>query len=133
MAQDVEALARLAFDALNRRDIVAFIELLDPEVEFESLVAEAEGTVFRGAEGVRQWWNDVVASLGGIGFEPVEIRAIGDDSGLTKVRASGEAGGVTVAQTMWQVAIFRDGRPIWWKVCRTEQEALEELERRRAG
>lgn len=133
MAQDVEALARLAFDALNRRDMEAFIELLDPEVEFESLVAEAEGTVFRGAEGVRQWWNHVVASLGGIGFEPVEIRAIGDDSGLTKVRASGEAGGVTVAQTMWQVAILRDGRPIWWKVCRTEQEALDELERRRAG
>lgn len=132
MPADVAAITRQAFDALNRRDIDAFVALLDPEVEFSSLVAEAEGTTFRGPEGVRAWWEHVVGSLGGIHFEPVEIRGLDEGTVLTQVRASGEVAGVTVEQTMWQIGITRDGRPVWWQVCRTEQEALDELERRRA-
>ena len=131
MAADIAATTRQAYDALNRGDIDAFVALLDPEVEFSSLVAEAEGTTFRGPEGVRAWLDQVVGSLGGIRFEPVEIRALDEGAVLTEVRASGEAAGVTVEQTMWQVGIARGGRPAWWQICRTEQEALEALAQRR--
>ena len=134
MPEALPVTARRAYDALNRRDLDAFLELLDPEVEFDSLVAEAEGTMFRGHDGARKWWDEVVYSLGGIHFEPVEITEVADAAVLVKVRASGEAAGVTVEQVMWQVSLSDpEGRVLWWHVSRTRDESLEALAARRAG
>jgi ketosteroid isomerase-like protein len=61
---EIEKLARMAFDALNRDDLDGFLELIDPEVEFTSLIAEAEGETFPGHDGVRRWWESVHSSNG---------------------------------------------------------------------
>ena len=51
---DVE-IAKEAWAALQARDLSGFLERTDPEIEFNSLVAEAEGGTFRGHDGVREW------------------------------------------------------------------------------
>ena len=127
IARDNIELAKAAYAAINRADLDAFLALVDPEVEFMSLIAEAEGQVYRGHAGVRQWWSGVAKSLGGLVFEPEEMRDFGDRGLVVRIRVTGSVGGVEVPQTMWQALKAREGRPYWWRTVRTEREALEAL------
>ena len=120
-------ITRAAYDALNRRDLEAFVALIDPEVEFGSLIAESEGGSFSGHEGVREWWAQVANSLGGLHFEPAKILDLGE-SVCVELVVTGTVAGVAVPQRMWQSIVLRDGKPVWWGTYRTEQEALAALE-----
>lgn len=126
-------LTQRVFDAINDRDLDAFLALVDPEVEFNSLVAEADARTFHGHEGVRQWWETVLPALGGLRFENEEIRELPDDLVLVKIRVVGEAGGVSIEQTMWQAARRRGDRAIWWRVGRTEDEVIEAAQAASSG
>lgn len=131
---DLTKICEEAYEALNARDLDRFLELSDPEITITSLIAEAEGGSFHGHEGVRQWWETVVESLGGIRFNLDEIRQLDDRLMLVKLVVAGEASGVQIEQTMWQAIEVRDGeRAYWWQPFRTEQEALDALEERRAA
>ena len=123
-------LARRLYAALSRGDIEAFIDQIDPEVEFRSLIAEAEGKVYRGHQGMREWWADVGQSLGVLEYEPEEFRAVGEDGLMIRVRVKGEVRDLPIEQTMWQVARVGEQGPFWWQTFRSEDEALAELERR---
>jgi ketosteroid isomerase-like protein len=57
--EELREVAGSALDALNRGDIDRFLVWMDPDVEFTSMIAEAEGETFRGHEGVRRWWHNV--------------------------------------------------------------------------
>ena len=50
---ELRALAEAAFGALNARDLDGFIAVAAEDVEFTSMVAEMEGTTFRGHDGIR--------------------------------------------------------------------------------
>jgi SnoaL-like domain len=52
---EVRALAEAAYGALNAGDLDHFLALTTEDIEFTSLIAEAEGTSFRGRDGVRAW------------------------------------------------------------------------------
>jgi ketosteroid isomerase-like protein len=56
---ELRGLAETAFAAINSGDREAFVALTSEDVEFTSMVAESEGTTFRGHEGVRAWWRTV--------------------------------------------------------------------------
>ena len=96
-----------------------------------ALIAEAEGKVYRGHEGVREWWSGVAEALGGLEFEAVEIREVGGDGVIAKMHVRGEISEVPIEQTMWQAALVRELKPYWWQAFRTEAEAYEALEARR--
>lgn len=119
-------LAEAAYAAINRRDLDAFLALVHPEVEFRSPIAEAEGRSYHGHAGVREWWQSVAQSLGGLRFEPGEIRTAGAGV-ITRLRVVGTVEGNEVPQTMWQVAGIRDGLLAWWGLFRTKAEAVEAL------
>ena len=118
-----EDVVRAAVDAINREDLDAYLELMHPEVEFTSMIAEAEGETFRGHEGARRWWKVVRTAFTEVrwDFVIVEARA---DRGVAKLHIEGTLGGVAVAQTMWQAGVLRDGKAIWFGFFRTEAEAL---------
>jgi ketosteroid isomerase-like protein len=120
------AVAEAAYRALNSGDLEAFLALVHEDVEFTSLVAEAEGTTFRGHAGVRAWWETVRGALEDPHWDVLDTRVSGD-RGVVKFRLTGTLAGVEVAQTMWQTAELRDGRLGWWAFFRTEQEAEEAL------
>jgi ketosteroid isomerase-like protein len=111
-------------EAFRRRDLEAFVDLMDPDVEFTSLVLEVEGT-YRGHDGVRAWWNDILAVFPEWQPRVEDAREVGGRVVL-RVRAEGKGtgSGVHVDRDIWQVAEVRDGRLTTWKFFRTEDEAL---------
>jgi ketosteroid isomerase-like protein len=112
-----------AYAAISRGDLDAFLALAHPEIEFRSLIAEAEGRTYQGNDGVREWWDSVIRLLG-IQPGPEKIEGF-RDRGITRLRLAGSIAGVEVPQTMWMGWRVRDGLLIWWTTLRTEAEALE--------
>jgi ketosteroid isomerase-like protein len=126
---DLRAMAEAGFEALNRGDLDGYLALIAEDVEFTSLVAEAEGTAFRGHEGVRLWWETVRGAFQDPRWELLDVRG-STDRAVTKFRVTGSLGGVPVAQTMWQAATAHEGKLTWWGFYRTEREALDALAQR---
>jgi ketosteroid isomerase-like protein len=125
MSDDNVAVLRKGYAALNRGDIDGMLATIHTDVEFTSLIAEAEGEVFRGHDGVRRWWEQVVVPLGGLNGEIEEIQDLGDDRLLVRVSGTYRPSGVEVHQTVWNLMHFRDGKAAGWEFFRTEEEALE--------
>jgi ketosteroid isomerase-like protein len=122
---ELRAFADAAFGAVNSGDLEGFLALIAEDVEFTSLVAEAEGTTFRGHAGVRTWWESVPGAFQeGPRWEMLDMRGSGDE-GIVKFRVTGTMAGIEVGQTMWQAARLRGGKLRWWVFFRTEREALE--------
>jgi ketosteroid isomerase-like protein len=121
---ELRAVADSAFGALNSGDLDGFLTVVGEDVEFTSMVAEAEGTIFRGHQGVLSWWDTVYRAFENPRWELLDVRTSGD-RGVIKLRMSGTLGGVEVAQTMWQASRVRDGKVRWWAFFRTEEEALD--------
>jgi ketosteroid isomerase-like protein len=120
-------LAERSYDALARDDLEGFLAMVDPDVEFTSLIAEAEGRTYSGHDGVREWWATVKSMLGGLRWELREIRDVGADHVLVHMRVVGTLQGAPIAQTMFQAVEGRDGLVVWWGVFRTEAETLKAL------
>jgi ketosteroid isomerase-like protein len=123
MSQENVELMEAAAAAIERKDLDAFLALAHPDIEFHSLIAEAEGRSFKGYEGVREWWDTVIESLE-VQPRPEEIEGF-RDRGIGCLRLAGRIAGVEVPQTMWMSWRVRDGLLIWWATFRTEAEALE--------
>jgi SnoaL-like domain len=126
MSHDYVGDAHRAFDAFNRRDLDAFLDFLDPAVQFQSLVVGMEGD-YHGHEGIRRYWRDVLAASPDFTAEVVDVRDLGDGT-LTKLVARGHGAGsdVPYEQTLWSVSRGRGGaKAVWIANFATEAEALE--------
>ena len=123
---ELRRLAETAFAAINSGDREALVALTSEDAEFTSMVAESEGTTFRGHEGVRAWWRTVRGAFEDVRWELLDVRG-SDDRGVAHFRIVGTLGSVPVEQTMWQAVVLRDGKAIWWAFFRSEREALEAI------
>jgi ketosteroid isomerase-like protein len=131
MAQENIELIRRLFDAFNRQDPEAVVDLWSTDGEWSPAYIGGgllEGTVFRGPEGMAEFidlqsetWESVVA-------EPVTVRDLGDRV-LVEVHLSavGRASGVPVDRITWNVFELRDGRAASGRVYVTRAEALDAL------
>ncbi len=125
-ADEVRAFAEAAYGALNDGDLDAFLAFVDEQVEFTSMVAEAEGSTFRGHAGVRTWWETVYGEFDEPRWEVLAV--LGTlERGVAQFRLTGALAGVPVDHIMWQAVRVRDGRLVWWGFARTEAEALRSL------
>jgi ketosteroid isomerase-like protein len=121
---ELTAVAEAAYAAINAGDLEAFLPLIAEDVLFTSLIAEAEGTTFRGHDGVRAWWEMVHGAFQNARWNLVETRESGG-RGVVRVHIAGTMSGVPLEQTMWQAVDVRDGKVRWWALYRSESEALE--------
>jgi ketosteroid isomerase-like protein len=120
VSHEVRAMA----EALNAGDLEAFVARTAEDVEFTSLVAEAEGRTFRGHAGVRAWWETVLGAFHDPHWEVVDAHDAGD-RGVLKSRLTATLADTEVEQTMWMAARIREDKLGWWAFFRTEHEALE--------
>jgi hypothetical protein len=74
MSQEKE-LAQQAFDAFNRRDMRAFLALMDAEVEAVSRLVAMEGG-YHGHDGIRHWWANLLDAFPDYTLETLEAREL---------------------------------------------------------
>jgi ketosteroid isomerase-like protein len=113
-----------AVDAVRRRDLDAYLVLLDADVDIAPL-----GTIrpsYHGHDGVRRWWEDLFGVAPDFSLDIGEVRDQGDLLVVAlRVHAHGRGSGVPVDQSVWQVVKFRHEKVLWWRSYGSESEALE--------
>jgi ketosteroid isomerase-like protein len=129
MPGDNIEVVRGTFDAFQARDLDAFLNHMDPEVEYRSLVLEVEGA-YHGHDGIRSWWQSVLSVFPEWSPRIEEAREVGNRV-VARVRAEGHGtgSGIALERDIWHVAEVRDGRLRWSAFYRTEEEALEAARR----
>ena len=120
--------ARRTYEALNRRDIDAWLELFHADVEAHELPTIPDAApVYRGHDDLRKWfemmenvWTEESH------YEPEEFTAAGEFV-LVAVRAlaRGRGSGAPVEVSFFQVFEMRDGKVQRLWNYSDEQEALE--------
>jgi ketosteroid isomerase-like protein len=122
---------RALLAAFQRRDLDAIIELVHPRLAFfapTALIAPRPySDLYRGPDGVRDYFRDVASVWEELKIAPQEFRAgpdgvvaLGDVDGRTR---SGEVHRHPVA---WACK-FRDERIVWARVYRNRDDALTDI------
>jgi ketosteroid isomerase-like protein len=106
-----EALLRDAFERASRGDIDGFLTVIHEDVEWTEQILPEETKVYRGHDGVRQWFSDVTEVFTWGRFELVALEESGDRA-VTEVvlDTTGSASGVEVHATVFHAIRFRDGK-----------------------
>ena len=117
-------------DLFNRRDVEAWLEYLDPEVELHwTLFAMLGGgaTVFRGHEGVREYLRDLDEAFAEFQIAEIsEIRDLGERVlAVGQLRGRGRDSGAEVESPVAYVVEFKNGRIIRMDDFFDPKEALE--------
>jgi ketosteroid isomerase-like protein len=122
-----------SIDAVNRRDLDAFLALMDGEVEAVSRIVAVEGGL-EGHNGIRHWWDSWFETFPDYEIEVVGMRDLGDVT-IATISAVGHGAGSALPfeDNVWLACRWRDGKCTWWQVFRAEAEALEAAGRRAAG
>ncbi len=100
-------------DALNARDFESLAELLDPEVEFRSIVGAVEGeAAYTGIDGLRKWAEEVDAVWEDWYQEVVDFREVSERQAVAVIRATGRArgSGVPLDTCTGNVLTWRHGK-----------------------
>ena len=120
-------MVRALLDAVNRRDADAMISRIQPDYEFVPIMAALEGRTYIGADGVRQWLDDMKDHWELFETWPQEFHDLGDRViAFGHWRARGRTSGVEVdGQPATWVAWVRDGRLYRWRTFTDRDEALE--------
>lgn len=124
--------AEVLLEALNARDFEALAELpLHPALEFHSRLAKAEGGVYLGLEGVREWARNIDDIFEGFWIELLEFEEVDEDRVLLVLRNIGTARGSGASVDARSAAIWTwRGDRIWRNdVYSNRAEALQALER----
>jgi ketosteroid isomerase-like protein len=126
--ENVEAFNR-AVDAINRRDVEALLEELDPDVEWYSAILMGMGgneTVYRRHEGIRDFVRDLYETFSEFPAEYSEIRDLGDRLvAIGRIRARGTASGAEIESPIGSVVEFKSGKGRRIRTFFDHQEALE--------
>ena len=111
----VEELVRRVVEASNRRDFDSLDpDDFEPEFEFESRMAQSEGTVWRGFEGLRGWAADLDAVWEDFRVEVERVEMAAPDMAVVTLRISGRArgSGIPLDENTGHVWRARNGR-LW--------------------
>jgi ketosteroid isomerase-like protein len=112
MSEDNVGLVRLAIDAVNHRDLATLDAICSEEIEFHSTFAASEGRVFRGRQGIRDYFATLGEVFDDMRIELEEITDAGEDQLVVVVRVMGrgKGSGANVEQRNGQVWRFANRR-----------------------
>ena len=123
---NVEAFKR-GVDAYNRGDVEAFLDELDPEVEWRDAIAQMLGgdaAVYQRHQGARECCQDLSDAFADLQSEYSEVRDLGGQTiAIGRVRARGEGSGAEI-----EIAAnckFQNGKAIRIRTYLDPNEALE--------
>jgi ketosteroid isomerase-like protein len=120
--ENVETVRQL-FEAFNRRDTDALLELLHPHVEWLPMLAKLEGAVYRGRDEVARWVAELDREWAEFRPHLQECRDLGDV--VLALGTGGRGSGVDVEAPFFGVLTVRGGKLAALRTFTTEAEALE--------
>jgi ketosteroid isomerase-like protein len=125
MSEENVELTRRAILGWNERGVDSLVEGLDPEVEWRPARESMEPGIYRGHEGVRDYFGRVRDVFGEGRVESVDVTSVDEDVVLAVVRVAGESArfGKIDAEWAWLITM-RDGRGIHVATFVDNQEAL---------
>ena len=96
---------------------------MHPEMEFHSIVARAEGSIYRGVDGLRAWGRMADDMWADFQIEVLEVRPGSADRALVRLRLTGVArgSGVPLDVLAAQVWHWRDGL-LWRNVAYSDHD-----------
>ena len=127
MAQNDAHVVRRAWAALNRRDVEAFLDCMDPDVEAVPFGAAMEGRVYRGHEGVVDWLeNELWTAYETFEVYPEESRHVGERLIVFgHWIARGKESGVELEVKASWVVDVKGGKIARWQTYTELDEALQ--------
>ncbi len=127
MSQDNVELAHRFYDAVNRRDLDAWLTITDEQAELVSILVSVEGG-YHGHEGFRRWWEHVFENFPDYKIEVGEVRDLGNLTvAAIRLRGHGSVSDAPIDQPLSQIIQWRSGRAVRVESFRTEAEALESV------
>src|SRR3954452_22868484 len=126
MSQENVERVHQALEAFNRRDLDAFLALVDSDVEFTPYTVVVQGS-YQGHDGVTRWWQELFGVFPDWNVQVGEVRDLGDLTlTLLHVRGHGSESGTPVIETLWQIAEWStEGKLVRVSNHGTKAEALE--------
>ena len=125
MSQANVELAYRVYEAVNRRDLDALLDLMDGEVEFMSILVGVEGG-YRGHAGVRRWWGSIFEFVPDYAVKVDGVRDLGDVTLATlRPHGHGSTSGALVEQRLSQVIHWHNAKAVRLESFRSEAEALK--------
>jgi ketosteroid isomerase-like protein len=129
MSEENVEIVRRGFEAGNRRDIEAMIEVLDPEVEWHSALLmslEGEAAVYRRHEGIREFFRDLDGLFDKLHAEYPEIRDLGDRVvAIGRISTRGKGSGAETESQIGTVVDLKNGKAVRVRTYLDPKEALE--------
>ena len=127
MSQENKDQVREAVDAFNRRDLDAYLALMEPDVELTPYERAVEGLgPYSGHTGVRTWWQESLAVLPDLRAELDELRDVGDMVfARGRLRGTGAQSGAPIERTLWMAVEVRDRKAVSWHTFASQAEALK--------
>jgi ketosteroid isomerase-like protein len=119
--------AREAIDAFNRRDLDAYLALMEPDVELTPYERVLEGLgPYRGHDGVRTWWRETLAALPDLRAELDQLRDLGDMVFAGgRLHGTGALSGAPIERAFWIALQVRDRKAVSWHTFASKAEALK--------
>ena len=126
--RNVELHGRL-FAAYNAGDFDALIALCDPRIELHSVITVPGGTIYRGLDGVRDWYRDLADGWGDELRVEVETYFDLGDQTMTfhRLHAKGRRSGADVAMPVAAVMRWRNDLCTYFKTYTSREDALSDL------
>jgi ketosteroid isomerase-like protein len=120
---------RQAWAGFSRGDVAGLLENLDPDIEVVPFGAKMEGKLYRGHQGVQDWWqHEILANWEVFETLPEEFRRVGDRI-LVFGRwvARGKTSGVDLQVPATWIVDMREGKIARWQTYTDRGEALAAL------
>ena len=127
MSEENVEVIRRNYDAFERRQFDLAVEGWDPDGEWVPAMAGAvEGKVYRGVDGLREYFDELFDSFSEVRIESREFRDLGDRVlGLYRLRVRGHDSGVAMDQSGGAIYTFRNGKIVHGRSYLSRGEALE--------
>jgi len=123
-------IVRDAVEAINREGLEGALRMIDqschPEVEWRPLLGGIETRVYRGLDGLREYWRDMFEAFEEIQYKDADLRLVGEDIvvALATIVLRGRGSGAPVEMEIGTVFQLDQGLFTKGTVFRSHAEAL---------
>ena len=119
-------IVRAQFEAVNRHDFAAAMDLYAEDVELSAPATDLKGGTFRGKAVVGEWFGDWFRTFGATNFEWLDFVESGEAVAIhARFTATGRQSGVERSQDYFYAYEVRDGKVGRVQFCESWEDALE--------